>query len=246
MKQISCVAEPGLSPLFTLRGENRQVSLGSVLSFNTPKGFQKLKPLHSGRLGRRWSLRWSLWKKSQPNLRFKWNQSDLFVIKGKVQESTEELRCWPVVESGWPRVRSKPHLTPLRGGSSWGKQWLSCSAFPLTSLDFQMKRGPQSGAPPRSEESSEVVQHVQPNSGLSCLEILPDNRVGNQHQRTVKSSSWQIAALNRNLPSLFLMSYICQSLLSNFFEEGVAASADPGLEVLYKYKFVRIYYINIS
>lgn len=67
----------------------------------------------------------------------------------------------------------------------------------------------------------------------------------NQYQRTVKSFSWEIAALNRNLPSLFLTSYICQSLLSNLFEEGVAASADLGLEFLYKYKFVRIYYINI-
>lgn len=42
------------------------------------------------------------------------------------------------------------------------------------------------------------------------------------------------------------MSDICQSLLSNFFEEGVAASADPGLESMYKYRFVRIYYISIS
>lgn len=38
----------------------------------------------------------------------------------------------------------------------------------------------------------------------------------NQHRHTVKSSSWEITAPNINLPSLFLMSYICQSLLSNW------------------------------
>lgn len=54
------------------------------------------------------------------------------------------------------------------------------------------------------------------NSVLSCLQILPDNSVGNQRRHTVKSSSWEITAPNINFPSLFLMSYICQSLLSNW------------------------------
>lgn len=66
---------------------------------------------------------------------------------------------------------------PTTVGRSWEK-WFNCNEFPRKSLDFQVKRRPQSGAPPHWKEPSEVVQHVQSDSGLSCLEILPDNSVG--------------------------------------------------------------------
>ena len=69
-----------------------------------------------------------------------------------------------------------------------GKKWFHFSEFPLQSLDFQIARASEWSSS-AAKGAAEVDHHVRSNSGLSCLEILPDNIVGKPTSTHCKSSS---------------------------------------------------------
>lgn len=119
--EINCVAEPGLSLLFT---ENTQVSLGSVLYFKAPTCFQKLTPLHSAFRGSK--MEWMNAKSGKSQVQVE----HVSLVHNYGERAGNQWRAAMPVFGGVMLVRvcSKPHLLPLTVESSWEK-WVNCNKF---------------------------------------------------------------------------------------------------------------------